>query len=65
MHEATRHAQTLLPVEVHRRLHDLAYESGLSIGALLREGAVLILLHHHRGDGLAEPTPPMAPKDTP
>jgi hypothetical protein len=62
MHDlVTRHAQTLLPVEIHRRLHTLAYETGRSIAALLLDGALLVLRHHGRADGLGEPTAPLPP----
>ena len=54
----SRHVQTQLLADVHRRLRDLAYDMNRSIGDLMSDGAILILRHHGRGEGLPTPAPP-------
>ncbi len=50
-----------LPREIHRRLKYLAADSGMSVQALLVEGALLLLRFHQRADGLPAPMPPCPP----
>jgi hypothetical protein len=56
--QATRHIQTLLPAEWHRRLRDLSYETRRPLGDLLLDAVVLLLNFHERGAGLPAPITP-------
>jgi hypothetical protein len=59
MHEhMNRHVQTTVPAPVHRKLHDLAYETGRSIGDLLLDATLLLLRYHGHAEGLPEPQAP-------
>jgi hypothetical protein len=50
---------------VHRRLRDLSYETGRSVGDLVGDAIVLLLRYHDRGEGLPAPTPPVTSASTP
>jgi hypothetical protein len=45
---------------MHRRLHDLAYQTNRTLGDLLLDATLLLLRYHGRGHDLPEPTPPVA-----
>ena len=65
MHDAmNRHIQTIAPVDVHRELRDLAYETGRSISDLTLDGLLLLLRFHGRGAGLPEPMQPERKRTT-
>jgi hypothetical protein len=53
-----RHVQTQVTSDIHRKLHDLAYETRRSVGSLVLDGLLLVLRFHDRADGLPEPLPP-------
>ena len=55
---ASRHIQSQVPADVHRRLHDLAYDTGRSVSELLLDAVLLLLRLHGRADGLLEPMLP-------
>ena len=55
---ASRHIQSQVPADVHRRLHDLAYDTGRSVSDLLVDAVLLLLGLHSRADGLPGPTLP-------
>jgi hypothetical protein len=55
---ASRHIQSQVPADIHRRLHDLAYDSHRSVSELLLDAVLLLLRLHSRADGLPEPRLP-------
>jgi hypothetical protein len=55
-----RYVQGTTTGPTHRALHDLAYETGRSVGDLVGDGVLLVLQLHGRAHGLPEPTPPNA-----
>jgi hypothetical protein len=57
-----RHARTVLPGVVHDELSHLAIDLQSTMGALLVDGAILLLRYHGRGDDLPEPPEPPEPK---
>lgn len=52
-----RFLQVQLPGELHRRVRDLAYDTGRSMGDLGVDAVLLLLRYHDRDDGLPLPLP--------
>ena len=51
----SNHIRTVIPAEWARRLSYLATDSGRTRMELIREGVLLLLHHHGRGEGLPDP----------
>lgn len=51
--------RTTIPVAWSVALDHLALDLGLSKGALLADGALMLLRHHGRGEGLGDLVSPM------